>query len=266
MQSTLETALRSIESGERLRAAHRCTGMRLLRAFLWHCDSDGVNALRTGVLAVLAGAAIALSGLILDDVVYQPTRELPGRWVAGHFQSEPFWILWRASRYVVSVELPDTFVPTEDHSVDSSTHLTQRCGQPFPNGISWSVRHGGRVIAQQTGQIARWCEDPLLGHALRAEMGTFHASPGTGYSIRIEAPPWAPASGRSRLPLHLMMGSPTDAGARIGLPAVVSLYVLLTLGSVCLALGGVLLIMERLQIMQRLERHLQGRRDPNPAG
>lgn len=239
--------------------------MRLLRAFLWHCESDGVKALRTGVLAVLAGAAIASSGLILDDVVYQPTRELPGKWVAGHFQSEPFWILWRARRYVVSVELPDTSVPTEDHSVDSSTHLTQRCGQPFPNGINWSVRHVGQVIAQQTGPTAPWCEDPLLGHALRAEMGTFRASPGTGYSIRIEAPQWAPASGRSRLPLHLMMGSPTDAGVRIGLPAVVCLYVLLTLGSICLALGGVLLLMERLQIMQRLERHLQGRRDDNPA-
>lgn len=238
--------------------------MRLLEVLLRHGDSDGVKALRAGIVALLAGAAIGLFGLTLDDVVYQPTRELPGKWIEGHFQSEPFWVLWRASKYVISVELPDTFIPTED--VDSPTqHFTQRCGQPFPHGISWSVRHVGRVIAQQTGQMAQWCEDPLLGHALRAEVGTFRTSPGTGYSIRIEAPQWAPASARSRLPLHVLMGSATDAGSRLGLPAVVSFYVLLTLGGFCLALGGVLMIMERLQIMQRLEQHLQGRRDDTPA-
>jgi hypothetical protein len=202
-----------------------------------------------------------LFGLSLNDVVYQPTRELPARWVDGHFQSEPFWILWRSRRYVVSVELPDSFVPTEERTVDAATqHFTQRCGQPFPNGISWSARHVGRVIAQQTAQSMPWCEHPHLGHSLRAEIGTFRASPGTGYSIRIEAPQWAPASGRSRLPLRLMMGSPTDAGSRRGLPAAVALYVLLAIGSICLAVGGVLLVLERLQIPQRLERHLQGRR------
>ena len=239
--------------------------MRRLRVLLWHGDSDGVKALRAGVLDVLAGAALAVCGLTLNDVLYQPTRELPGKWVEGHFQSAPFWILWRADRYVVSVELPDTFVLTEDLS--SRQHFTQRCGQPFPNGIRWSVSHAGRVIALQTAQKVQWCEDPLLGHALRAEIGTFRASPGTGYFIRIEATPQrAAANAPSRLPLHLLMGSPTDAGSRLGLPAVVSLYVLLVLGVFCLALGGVLIVMERLQIMQRLERHLQDRRDHDPAG
>jgi hypothetical protein len=118
----------------------------------------------------------------------------------------------------------------------------------------------------KTAQKVQWCEDPLLGHALRAEIGTFRASPGTGYFIRIEAPQPAAASAPSRLPLHLLMGSPTDAGSRLGLPAVVSLYVLLVLGVFCLALGGVLIVMERLQIMQRLERRLQDRRDRDTAG
>lgn len=240
--------------------------MHLFRVFRWHSDSDGVKALRTGVLALLAAAAVALCGLTLDDVVYQPTRELPGRWVEGHFQSEPFWVVWRASRYVLSAELPDTIVPTEDRAVDSPTHrFTQRCGQPFPHGLSWSVRQFGRVIAQHTGQIVQWCEDPLLGHALRADMGTFRGLPGTAYSIRIEAPPSATANSPSKLPLHLMMGSATAAASPLGLPAVVALYVLLSVGVICVALGGVLRIMERLQIERWLERHLQDRRDGDRA-
>ena len=104
--------------------------MRLVGVLRWYTDSQGVNTLRAGVLALLAAAAVAACGFTLDDVVYQPIRELPGKWVDGHFQSEPFWIAWRASGYVIGLELPDTRVRTEDHPVDElERHFTQRCGQ-----------------------------------------------------------------------------------------------------------------------------------------
>jgi hypothetical protein len=61
------------------------------------------------------------------------------------------------------------------------------------------------------------------------------------------------------------MGSQSGAGWRVGLPAVVCLYFLVFLGTICLALGTVLVFMERLQILERLEAHLQRRRDNGPA-
>ena len=39
------------------------------------------------------------------------------------------------------------------------------------------------------------------------------------------------------------------------------LYFLVWLGIICLPLGAVLVIMERFQIMERLEKYLQSRRD-----
>jgi hypothetical protein len=59
----------------------------------------------------------------------------------------------------------------------------------------------------------------------------------------------------------------TEAGADsgFGLPAVFLIYVLVWLGLICLPLGTVLVIMERLQIMERLEEHLQRRRDNDRA-
>ena len=240
-------------------------GLLLPTVFRWRSDSAGARALLTGVLALVAATALAFCGLTLDDVVYQPMRELPGKWVDRHFQSEPFWIAWRASSYVISVELPDTIVPTEDRPVESlDQHYIKRCGQPFPDGVTWSVRHFGRLIAQHSAQIVQWCEDPSLGHALRAEIGTFRTSPGIGYSIQIQAPRWAQADSPSRLPFRLTMGSQSGAGSRFGLPAVISLYLLVSLGIFCVALGGVLAMMERLHVMERLERHLQSRRDSDP--
>ena len=96
------------------------------------------------------------------------------------FQSEPFWIASRASAYTINLELPDTRVPTLDHAVDfPDRHFVQR-----------SVRHFGHVIAQHTSDIGPWCEDASVEHILRGGMGTFRASPGPGYSIRIEARRW----------------------------------------------------------------------------
>ena len=240
--------------------------MRLLKVSPWHSDSQGIKVLSTALLALLAAVALAVCGRTMDDVVYQPVRELPGNWVDGHFRSEPFRIAWRSSGYVVDLELPDTIVPTEEHPVDSSTrHFTQRCGQPATDGVTWSVLRFKRVVAQYTSHTVRWCEDPSLGHALRAEIGSFRARPGTGYSIQIDAPRWATADSSSRVPLRLSMGSQSGAGSRVGLPAVVCLYFLVYLGIICLALGTLLVFMERLQILERLEAHLQRRRDNDPA-
>ncbi len=222
--------------------------MRLARVLRWHTDSQGVHTLRTGVLALLAASAVACCGFALDDVVYQPIRELPGKWVDGHFQSQPFWIAWRASGYVIGLALPDTRVPTEDHPVDFlDRHFTQRCGQPFPDGVTWSVRHFGRVIAQHTSHVGPWCKDASVAHALRAGIGTFRAWPGPGYSIRIEAPRWAPADSPLRLPLRLSMQTEAGADSDFGLPAIFLLYFLVWLSIICLPVGTVLVIMERLQ-------------------
>jgi hypothetical protein len=209
----------------------------------------------------MAAAGMPVCGLALDDAVYQPTRELPAKWVAGHFQSEPFWITWRASRYVIGLELPDTRVWTEDHPVDSlDRHYTQRCGQPFPDGVTWSVRHFGRVIARHTSQIAPWCEDVSEGHTLRAGIGTFRAWPGPGYTIRIEPPRWAPAEGPFRLPLRLSMWTQTGGESGFGLPAVLLVYFLVSLGIVGVPLGTALLIMERFRITERFREYLERKR------
>ena len=228
--------------------------MNLAGILRWHTDSRGVQTLRGGVLALLAAAALALCGVALKDAVYEPMRELPGKWVDGHFQSEPFWIAWRASGYVIGIEVPDSIVPTQDSPVDSlDRHFTQRCGQPFPDGVTWSVRHFGRVIAGNTGQRLQWCEDPSLGHALRAEIGGFRAWPGTNYTVRIEAPRWASVDSGSRLPLRLSVGSGAGADSNFGVPAISLFYFLVALGFICLPLGAVLMVMEHFHILDRLE-------------
>lgn len=182
--------------------------MRLPKALRWSTDSPGANVLRTGVLALLAAVTVVLCGLTFDNSIYQPIRELPGKWVDGHFQTESFWITRRTNGYVVDLEIPDTRVPTVDHTVESlDRYLTQRCGQPFPGGVTWSLRHFGRVIAQHTNDNGPWCEDASAEHTLRAGMGTFRASPGVGYSIRIEGPGWAPVKDAPKLPLRLSLRS-----------------------------------------------------------
>ena len=180
--------------------------MRVPRALRWSAGSPGFNTLRTGVLALLAAAAVVLCGLTLDNSIYQPIRELPGRWVDGHFQTEPFWIASRTNGYVVDLEVPDTRVPTVDHTVDGlDRHFTQRCGQPFAGGVTWSLWHFGRVIARNTNDFGPWCEDASAEHTLRAEMAAFRASPGAGYSIRIEGPGWALTKDAPKLPLRLSL-------------------------------------------------------------
>ena len=110
-----------------------------------------MNTLRIGALALLAAAALSLCGLALDDAIYQPVRELPGKWVDGHFQSERFWIAGRANGYVIDLEVPDTRVSTLDSEVDlPDQHFTQRCGRPFSEGVTWSLRRFGRVMTQHT--------------------------------------------------------------------------------------------------------------------
>lgn len=236
--------------------------MRLPRSLRWSTDSRGVNTLRAGVLALLAAAAVALCGFALDNTVYQPIRELPAKWVDGHFQSEPFWIASRASAYTINLELPDTRVPTADQAVDfPDRHFVQRCGQPFPDGVIWSVRHFDHVIAQHTSDIGPWCEDASVEHILRAGMGTFRASPGTGYSIRIEARRGTPSNDAPRLPLRLSLRTETGQSSNFALAAMLLLYFLVWLGIICLPLGAVLVIMERFQITERLEKYLQSRRD-----
>ena len=237
-----------------------------IAALLWrHTSSQGVRTLRAGVIALLAAAALLLCALASSDLVYQPVRELPGKWLNSHFQTEPFWIAWRTSGYAISLEVPDTRVATEDRRVDlSSGDFTQRCGQPFPDGVTWSVLHFGRFIAHRTSLIGPWCRDASVGHVLRAEIGTFRAWPGPGYSIRIEAPGWAPADSQSRLPLRLSLETRTGSGSGLGVPASILLYLLVWSGVICVALGAVLMIMERLRVSERLEEHLERRRQSPP--
>jgi len=233
-----------------------------IATLLWrHTSSQGLRTLRAGVIALLAAAALVLCALASSDRVYQPVRELPGKWLDSHFQTEPFWITWRTSGYAISLEVPDTRVATEDRRVHlSSGDFVQRCGQPFPDGVTWSVLHFRRVIAHRTSLIGPWCRDASMGHVLRAEIGTFRAWPGPGYSFRIEAPGWAPADSRSRLPLRVSMGPPTGAASGSAVPASILLYLFVWSGVTCVALGVVLMIMERLRISSRLEDHLERRR------
>lgn len=245
---------------------HDSMGMRLPRSLRWSTDSLGVKTLRAGILALLAAAAVALCGFTLDNTVYQPIRELPAKWVDGHFQSEPFWIASRASAYTINLELPDTRVPTVDHAVDfPDRHFVHRCGQPFPDGVIWSVRHFGHVIAQQSSDIGPWCEDASVERILRVGMGTFRASPGPGYSVRIEARRWPPSSNAPKLPLRLSLQAEAGQSSNFALAAMFLLYFLVWLGIICLPLGAVLVIMERFQTMERLEKYLQSRRDNDRA-
>ena len=231
--------------------------MRLPRALRWSTASRGMNTLRIGALALLAAAALSLCGLALDDAIYQPVRELPGKWVDGHFQSERFWIAGRATRYVIDLEVPDTRVSTLDSEVDlPDQHFTQRCGRPFSEGVTWSLRRFGRVMTQHTSADQPWCEDASVEHALRAAMGSFQASPGPGYSIRIET--------RERLPLRLSLRTETGQDSGFAVPAAFLRYALVSLGILCLPLGAILMLMERFKIVERLAEHLQRRRDDNP--
>lgn len=236
--------------------------MRIARLLRQHPSSQGVRTLRAGIFALLAAAALALCALASSDLLYQPIRELPGKWLNGRFQTESFWITRRTSGYAISLEVPDTRVTTEDHQVDLSGGFTQRCGQPFPHGVTWSVLHFGRVIAQRTSLTGPWCRDASAGHVLRAQIGTFQPRPGPGYAIRIEAPGWAPADSALRLPLRLSMGTESRAG--LGVPASVLLYLLIWSGVICVALGTALMIMERLRIGERLEEHLERSRQSPP--
>lgn len=225
----------------------------------WHTSSQGGRTLRAGVLALLAATALAVCALASSDLIYQPVRELPGKWIDGHFQTEPFWIKWRASGYAIGLELPDTRVATADLDL-ADGQFVRRCGQPFPNGVVWSVLHFGRVIAHHTSLTGPWCRDASAGHGLRAEIGPFRAWPGPGYAIRIEAPGWAPADSAFRLPLRLSMQMQSQAGPSLGVPLTALLYLLIWSGVMCVALGTALLIMERMRINERLEQHLERRR------
>jgi len=222
---------------------------------------QGMQALRAGVLSLLAAATIALCGSAWHDVLYQPVRDLPGKWVEGRYQSDPFWITRRASGYRIDLELPDTRVRTEDRPVELPRgEFTQRCGQPFPRGITWSVRHFGRVISQHTSHLAPWCEQGSSEHVLRAEIGGFRAWPGPGYSIQIEAPRAIPGESPPGLPLRMSMRSETGGTSEFALPAALLLSLLVWLGVICIPLGTAAMIMERFKIMEGLEERLERRR------
>ncbi len=235
--------------------------MRITGLFSRRTSSQGRRILCAGVVALFAAAAVFLCALASSDLVYQPLQELPGKWIDGHFQTEPFWITWRMSGYAVGLEVPDTRVATAD--LDRSKFV-QRCGQPFPNGVVWSVLHFGRVIAHHTSFTGPWCRDVSVGHGLRAEIGTFRAWPGPGYAIRIDAPGWAPADSAFRLPLRLTIGAEPGVRPGPGVPVTALLYLLVWSGIMCVALGAALLIMERLRISERLEEHLERRRQSPP--
>lgn len=235
--------------------------MQIARVLGWHTNSQGVRTLRAGVVALLAATALALCALASRDLVYQPVRELPGKWIGGYFQTEPFWITSRTSGYAVGLEVPDTRVATADLE---QSNLVQRCGQPFPNGVAWSVLHFGRVVAHHTSLTGPWCRDAAVGHGLRAQIGIFRAWPGPGYAIRIAAPGWAPADSAFRLPLRLSMQTESKAGASLGVPVTALLYLLVWSGVMCVALGTALLVMERLRVSERLEQHLERRRQAPP--
>jgi hypothetical protein len=59
-------------------------------------------------------------------------------------------------------------------------------GQPFPEGLTWSVRRFDHIVERRTAQLPSWCEDATQSHTLRVFVGSFHARLGSGYSIGLE--------------------------------------------------------------------------------
>lgn len=216
--------------------------MTLARVFLQRSRTVG-----TYVFAVLALVVFVGAPFWVWDAVYNGTRQLPARWVDGHFESEPFWIFW-PSTYEFFFDLPDTSTPTEEHAVESlGRYWTQRCGQPFPDGITWSVRHKGRIVAQRTRRMESWCEDATLpDHRLAQYIGYFNGWLSPGWSIRVEGPRTVGVNGSASLPVRLSLRPEAMAGWSgwsFALPAAV-----LAASSLIVAIGCGLLWATRLMI------------------
>lgn len=164
-------------------------------------DSRATNAVRTGGLALGGALVVFVTLSVLDTGVFRETRTLELTWTDGHADSPAFCIGW-PGEYSLSLGLADSSVPTRERSrVFLGGRWTQRCGNPFPAGLTWSVRHGGRIVDQQRVQGDPWCGDPSQ-RELRSGIGSFRARPGSGYSIRVEPVGHASTLNSSRLPLH----------------------------------------------------------------
>jgi len=211
--------------------------------FCWRTDSLGVHEVRAGCLA-LGGVMLFLFAMSeLDTAVLRKTRDLELTWTDGHADSRSFRIVW-PGQYVFALELADSSVPTRDQPIASAGgQWTQRCGRPFPAGLTWTVRRFERVIDQRTVQTSLWCEDPSQGHELGAGIGSFRVRPGSGYSIRIEPVGWTSAQSSPRLPLHMHLSLLSRWFD--GTPILLICDTLFLFGVISIALGCAHLISER---------------------
>ena len=154
--------------------------------FWLRAQSPGGHAVRTGCLALGGVMLFLLAMSVLDTTVLRKTHDLGLTWTDGHADSQSFRIQW-PGEYTFALEVADTGVATRDPLITTGhDHWTQRCGQPFPDGLTWSVRRFGHIIERRTKQLHLWCEDPTRSHRLGVFVGSFHARLGSGYSIRLE--------------------------------------------------------------------------------
>jgi hypothetical protein len=166
-------------------------------------DPGVTHAIRAGCLALGGVMLFLLIMSALETAVLRKTLDLELTWTGSHAGS-PNFRLAVPGEYVFALSVPDSSVPTGDQHITSvGRQWTQRCGQPFPAGLTWSLYRYERVIDSRTVQTSLWCEDPAQGHELRQAIGSFRVHWGTGYSIRIEPADWADLRHSSFPPLHL---------------------------------------------------------------
>ena len=204
-------------------------------------DSVGFALLCTGVAAI-AGSLIVWFGVSSTYNGIHKPRELRVRWTDGHFETDRVWIPWWAS-YEFHLNLPANSVGFA--VAGSRTGLG--CVEPFPKGVTWSVRHFGRVVDQGTRDAVPWCEDQpdgRQGRTLGVTLGDFQGWPSPGWSMRIEAPRSLSTSIRPQMPLHVWIRTQSTPHLTFSLLLAAATGILWWLGMVCIPLGLLILIIE----------------------
>jgi hypothetical protein len=181
---------------------------------------------------------------VLDTTVLRKTRDLGLTWTGGgHAESQSFRIPW-PGEYTFALEVADTGVATRDQLITTGhSHWTQRCGQPFPDGITWSVRRFDHIVEQRTKQLPLWCGDPTQSRGLAVFVGSFHARMGSGYSIRLE--PVGGVSAQGSQPVAFRVRVSASSRWFDGTPILLLFNTLEIFGVVSIVLGCAQLFAER---------------------
>jgi hypothetical protein len=225
--------------------------MNIAKTFPLRTAFHGARILSSGALALLVVLILIPGGERFDNEAFETPRDLPAGWVDGYFESKVFSIFWPTA-YGFSLELPDTSIQTEDQPIDSNgPNWVKRCGQPFPDGVNWSVRHFGRVIQQGHDPIQLWCEYPSRGHTLVQGIGAFRGWPSPGWTIRIEAPRRTPLSASDMRPFRLWLRTSAQEAWTFAIPAALIVAVIALVAVICIPLGLVLLLMEHFESRRR---------------